>query len=134
MGFLDNFKADVAKMQKEAEEKKAKEKADREERNRLADALCSSQLKHAVANGKMIFDDELQAIGLDLTFSYPGTVIKYSEVLDYEVNQNGSTVSKGSINIARGIGLGLLTGGIGGLLVLRLAASEKQRKSAKVLK
>lgn len=25
MGFLDNFKADVAKMQKEAEEKKAKE-------------------------------------------------------------------------------------------------------------
>lgn len=35
MGFLDNFKADVAKMQKEAEEK-----ADREERNRLADALC----------------------------------------------------------------------------------------------
>lgn len=40
MGFLDNFKADVAKMQKEAEEKKAKEKADCEERNRLADALC----------------------------------------------------------------------------------------------
>lgn len=40
MGFLDNFKADVAKMQKEAEEKKTKEKADREERNRLADALC----------------------------------------------------------------------------------------------
>ena len=113
MGFLDNFKADVAKMQKEAEEKKAKEKADREERNRLADALCSSQSKHTVANGKMIFDDGLQAIGLDLTFSYPGTVIKYSEVLDYEVNQNGSTISKGSINIARGIGLGLLTGGIG---------------------
>ena len=27
MGFLDNFKADVAKMQKEAEEKKAKEKS-----------------------------------------------------------------------------------------------------------
>ena len=25
MGFLDNFKADVAKMQKEAEEKRAKE-------------------------------------------------------------------------------------------------------------
>ena len=32
MGFLDNFKADVAKMQKE--------KADREERSRLADVLC----------------------------------------------------------------------------------------------
>ena len=134
MGFLDNFNADVAKMQKAAEEKKAKEKADREERNRLADALCSSQSKHAVANGKMIFDDGLQAIGLDLTFSYPGTVIKYSEVLDYKVNQNGSTVSKESINIARGIGLGLLTGGMVRLLVLQLAASEKQRKSAKILK
>lgn len=128
MGFLDNFKADVAKMQKEAEEKKAKEKADREERNRLADALCSSQSKHTVANGKMIFDDELQAIGLDLTFSYPGTVIKYSEVLDYEVNQNGSTVSKGSINIARGIGLGLLTGGIGAVVGLATGGKRKTKE------
>lgn len=128
MGFLDNFKADVAKMQKEAEEKRAKEKADREERNRLADALCSSQLKHVVANGKMIFDDELQAIGLDLTFSYPGTVIKYSEILDYEVNQNGSTVSKGSINIARGIGLGLITGGVGAVVGLATGGKRKTKE------
>lgn len=128
MGFLDNFKADIAKMQKETEERRAKEKADREERNRLADALCSSQSKHAVANGKMIFDDELQAIGLDLTFSYPGTVIKYSEVLDYEVNQNGSTVSKGSINIARGIGLGLLTGGIGAVVGLATGGKRKTKE------
>ncbi len=55
----------------------------------------------------------------------PKQALEYSDIIDYEIHQNGSSVSRGSINLARGIGMGLATSGLG--LIVGLVTGGKQK-------
>ncbi|MCL8203661.1 SHOCT domain-containing protein [Ligilactobacillus agilis] len=78
-----------------------------------------------IAHNKLIFNDDLEIIGFDMGMLLPKQALEYSDIIDYEIHQNGSSVSRGSINLARGIGMGLATNGLG--LIVGLATGGKQK-------
>lgn len=78
-----------------------------------------------IAHKKFCFDDSVEVLGFKLRFGVPSEILKYSQVLGYEIHQNGSSVSHGSVNFLRGAGMGLATGGLG--LIAGLATGGKQK-------
>jgi len=78
-----------------------------------------------IAHNKLIFNDDFEIIGFDMGVLLPKQALEYSDIIDYEIHQNGSSVSRGSINLARGIGMGLATSGLG--LIVGLVTGGKQK-------
>lgn len=78
-----------------------------------------------IAHNKLMFNDDLKLVGFNMGMLLPKTVLTYSEIIDYEIHQNGSSVSRGSINLVRGAGMGLATGGLG--LIVGLATGGKKK-------
>ena len=124
MGFLDKMKQNYAEAQEKAKNDRnlAKEKEKRQ--NQLIDKVATSY-PTKIAHNKLIFNDDLEIIGFDMGMLLPKQALEYSDIIDYEIHQNGSSVSRGSINLARGIGMGLATNGLG--LIVGLATGGKQK-------
>lgn len=78
-----------------------------------------------IAHNKLMFNDDLKLVGFNMGMLLPKTVLTYSEITDYEIHQNGSSISRGSINLVRGAGMGLATGGLG--LIVGLATGGKKK-------
>lgn len=100
------------------------EKFDGKNKNRLLRAFALSN-PTKIAHEKFWFDDSVEVLGFNLSFGVPSEILKYSQVVDYEIHQNGSSVSRGSVNFLRGAGMGLATGGLG--LIVGLATGGKQK-------
>lgn len=81
-----------------------------------------------VAHDKLWFDDNIEVIGFNVKLGVPNDLLKYSELVDYEIHQNGSSVSRGSINLVRGAGMGLATGGLGLIVGLATGGKEKTKE------
>lgn len=124
MGFLDKLKQDYATAQEKA---KSDRKLAVEKEKRLTQLIKDVSTSHPtkIAHNKLMFNDDLEIIGFDMGVLLPKQALAYSDIVDYEIHQNGSSVSRGSINLVRGVGMGLATNGLG--LIVGLATGGKQK-------
>lgn len=124
MGFFDKVKENYSKAQEKVKAEKQLVKDNEKRQEKMIDELCKSNYKE-VAHNKLMFNDELEILGFNKGILLPKNALPYSEIVDYEIHQNGSSVSRGSINLARGAGMGLATGGLG--LIVGLATGGKKK-------
>lgn len=124
MGFFDKVKENYSKAQGKVKAEKQLVKDNEKRQEKMIDELCKSNYKE-VAHNKLMFNDELEILGFNKGMLLPKNALPYSEIVDYEIHQNGSSVSRGSINLARGAGMGLATGGLG--LIVGLATGGKKK-------
>lgn len=124
MGFFDKVKENYSKAQEKVKAEKQLVKDNEKRQEKMIDELCKSNYKE-VAHNKLMFNDELEILGFNKGMLLPKNALPYSEIVDYEIHQNGSSVSRGSINLARGAGMGLATGGLG--LIVGLATGGKKK-------
>ena len=124
MGFFDKVKENYSKAQEKVKAEKQLVKDNEKRQEKMIDELCKSNYKE-VAHNKLMFNDELEILGFNKGILLPKNALPYSEIVDYEIHQNGSSVSRGSINLARGAGMWLATGGLG--LIVGLATGGKKK-------
>ena len=76
-------------------------------------------------SGNFIYSDEKKILSFKKDPRIPQDFIPYSDVISAELQENGKTTH--GLNIARGIGLGLATGGYGAIAGLVTGGKKKQK-------
>lgn len=76
-------------------------------------------------SGNFIYSDEKKILSFKKDPRIPQDFIPYSDVVGAELQENGKTTH--GLNIARGIGLGLATGGYGAIAGLVTGGKKKQK-------
>lgn len=76
-------------------------------------------------SGNFMYSDENKILSFKKEPRIPQDFIPYSDVVGAELQENGKTTH--SLNIARGIGLGLATGGYGAIAGLVTGGKKKQK-------
>lgn len=76
-------------------------------------------------SGNFIYSDEKKILSFKKDPRIPQDFIPYSDVISAELQENGKTTH--GLNIARGVGLGLVTGGIGTVVGLATGGKKKQK-------
>lgn len=124
MGFLDKLKESYSEAQANAKAERKAIKDEEKRQNEMINTLATNS-PTKIAHNKLVFNDELKLVGFNMGMLLPKTVLPYSEITDYEIHQNGSSVSRGSINLVRSAGMGLATGELG--LIVGLATGGKKK-------
>ncbi|EFB62843.1 hypothetical protein HMPREF9209_0312 [Lactobacillus gasseri 224-1] len=81
-------------------------------------------------SGNFMYSDENKILSFKKEPRIPQDFIPYSDVVGAELQENGKTTH--SLNIARGIGLGLATGGYGAIAGL-VTGGKKNKKLSLLL-
>lgn len=76
-------------------------------------------------SGNFIYSDEKKILSFKKDPRIPQDFIPYSDVISAELQENGKTTH--GLNIARGVGLGLVTGGYGAIAGLVTGGKKKQK-------
>lgn len=76
-------------------------------------------------SGNFIYSDEKKILSFKKDPRIPQDFIPYSDVISAELQENGKTTH--GLNIARGVGLGLVTGGVGTVVGLATGGKKKQK-------
>lgn len=76
-------------------------------------------------SGNFMYSDEKKILSFKKEPRIPQDFISYSDVVGAELQENGKTTH--GLNIARGIGLGLATGGYGAIAGLVTGGKKKQK-------
>lgn len=76
-------------------------------------------------SGNFIYSDEKKILSFKKDPRIPQDFIPYSDVISAELQENGKTTH--GLNIARGVGLGLVTGGVGAVVGLATGGKKKQK-------
>lgn len=76
-------------------------------------------------SGNFIYSDEKKILSFKKEPRIPQDFIPYSDVISAELQENGKTTH--GLNIARGVGLGLVTGGVGTIVGLATGGKKKQK-------
>lgn len=76
-------------------------------------------------SGNFIYSDEKKILSFKKDPRIPQDFITYSDVISAELQENGKTTH--GLNIARGVGLGLVTGGYGAIAGLVTGGKKKQK-------
>ncbi len=76
-------------------------------------------------SGNFMYSDEKKILSFKKEPRIPQDFIPYSDVISAELQENGKTTH--GLNIARGVGLGLVTGGYGTIAGLVTGGKKKQK-------
>lgn len=76
-------------------------------------------------SGNFMYSDEKKILSFKKEPRIPQDFIPYSDVISAELQENGKTTH--GLNIARGVGLGLVTGGVGTIVGLATGGKKKQK-------
>ncbi|MFT9455680.1 MAG: SHOCT domain-containing protein [Liquorilactobacillus hordei] len=111
MGLMYKIKESIKAEEEKAQEKIKIERENKKEQAALAKEFSKNEKK---LNSYLKYNDSLKAFGINLLFGVPGKIIKYKDLSNFELQQDGETVTKGGLG--RVIVFGVATGGLGAVV------------------